>query len=107
MLSQIVHITDALIILENAYPGGLKNIILDVLVMVVKYLMVLPPHDISQLKPQLFIKVGATLLSADGVSCRFVPVYLGPSPEMFHGHTICQSKSTRIYIQPPSQLLTL
>ena len=79
---------DALSILGNAYPEGLHSIIVDVIDVVLKYVPVLPPHAIYQLKLQLFLKVGATFRSADGISHRVTPVHLGPSPELFHGHTL-------------------
>ena len=67
-------------VLENVYPGVLCNIIVDIFDVVLKYLPVLIPYDISQLKQKLFIKVGATFRSTDGVTIHVAPAYLGPSP---------------------------
>ena len=51
--------------MDNAYPEGLHNIIVDVFDVVLKYGNLLPPYTLSQLKPSLFLKVGAMFRSSD------------------------------------------
>ena len=73
-ISNIVLLTDALIILENAHPEVLHNIIVHIFNMVLKYGPVITPHALYKLKPQLIIKLGATIRSADGLPIRVTPV---------------------------------
>ena len=60
----------------------------------------LPPYANSQLKPQLFLKLGATFRSTYGVLVRVASVYLIPSPELFHGHTLSRPKGTQVHGKP-------
>ena len=83
-----MHLTDDLRVLENAYPKGLKDSIVDLLDMILKYGLVFFPHNLSQLETQLLLKVGATFRYADRVSCPVASVHIGPSLELFHGNTI-------------------
>ena len=83
-----MHLTDAFSLLDNVYPEDIQNIILDVLEMILKYLLVLPTHALSQIEPQLLLKVGATFCSSGGVSCPVSSVHLGPSPLLFHGNNL-------------------
>ena len=75
-----MYLMDALIILENAYSERLYNVIVGIIDMILEGWLVFPPHDISQLEPQLLLKVGEPLQSSDGVSQSFDIVHLGPSP---------------------------
>ena len=83
-----MHIKDVLRVMENAYPEGIHNIIVHIFDVVLKDRPVLPPYTLSQLKPQILIKVGATIHSTDGgVPVCVTYVYLRPSPELPHNHT--------------------
>ena len=46
-----MHLTDALIVRENAYPKGLQNIIVDIFDVVLKDRTVIPTHAIYHIKP--------------------------------------------------------
>ena len=91
--------------MDNSYPEGLQNTIVDIFDMVLKDGPVLPPHALSQLEPQLFLKIGAKLCSTNGVPVCAVPVYLIPSTELFHGNTISRLEGPRVPVQPPSLFL--
>ena len=60
-----MHIKDVLRVMENAYPEGIHNIIVHIFDVVLKDRPVLPPYTLSQLKPSLFLKVGAMFRSSD------------------------------------------
>ena len=48
---QIVHLTDALDVMEDDYPIGIHNVIVDIFNTVLKGVPMLPPHELPQLKP--------------------------------------------------------
>ena len=52
--------------------------------MVLKYGTIFPPHDIAQLKPQLFLEVIKPILPDDGIPIRVAPVHFRPRPELLH-----------------------
>ena len=63
---------------------------------------VLPPHALSQLEPQLFLKVGAIFFSTDRISVRVAHVYLIPSPELLHSQNLIRPEVPCAPSQPPS-----
>ena len=78
-ISNIVHLTDALIILENAHPEVLHNIIVHIFNMVLKYGPVIPLHHLAQLKPKLFLGFGVALRSRDCIDIILQTSCLGPN----------------------------
>ena len=54
-----MNIPDALIVLEYADPERFYNIIANIFDMVLEGAPMIPPHDLSQLKPYLILKVSA------------------------------------------------
>ena len=91
-----MHITDNLSALENSDNERLHNIIVDVFDVVLEGLPVFPPHDISQIEPQLLLKVGAPFQSADRVFVSADSIHLGPSLEIFHGNSFFQPETSLI-----------
>ena len=49
ILIKILHLKDMFRILDNAFPEGLHNIIVDIFNVVLKYVPVLPPHALFRL----------------------------------------------------------
>ena len=77
-----------------------------IIIIILKYGPVIPPHAPIQLESQLFFKVGATFISTDGVPIRIAPVYLIPGPEFFHGHTLSRPGGIYVPVQPHSCLFS-
>ena len=92
--------------METSYPEVFHNIIVDIFDVVLKDGPVLPPHALSQIKPQLYLGFGTALRSCDCISTRIHTAYLVPNPELIHGHICFLPESLLIPIQPPSCLLT-
>ena len=63
------------------------------------------PHDISQLEPQLLLKLGTTLRSSEQISHSVDSVHLGPIPELFHGHILRRYHITLVYSYTLLQIL--
>ena len=70
-----MHITDVLIIMENTYPKGFDNIIVNVFHMILKGLSVLP---INTLEPKPLLKVFVTTFLTDWITVVFQPVLIIP-----------------------------
>ena len=63
VLGQVMHIMDVLSVMEYYNPEMLHNIIANIFYMVLQGALMLPPHNLTQLEPQLFIKVAAPIWS--------------------------------------------
>ena len=58
-----MNLTDMLVILEYAGSEGFHNVIVNILYMVLKYSLMLLPHALPQIKPNLFIRVDTPFCS--------------------------------------------
>ena len=72
-----MHIVYALVVMDDSYPKGLHDIIVRVLYMVLEYVTMLPPHDLSQIKPQLLPKVNGAIFSCNRIAIRTNTICFG------------------------------
>ena len=87
---------DALSVLDNFYPKLIHNAIANILDMILEYWYIFTPYALSQLEAQIFIKIGTTWRSYDGLSHTVVSAHLGPGPELFNGYTFLRPETPLI-----------
>ena len=88
---------DALVLLFRANFKGFHNAIANVFHVMLEVVPVPAPHYISQIEPKILLGVIATLRSTDGVPISIGPVYLVPSPKIFHAHILSLSERPLVF----------
>ena len=54
-----MHLLNTLSVVENSDTKWLHNVITNIFEVVLKDALVLPPHNLSQIEPNIFLKVDA------------------------------------------------
>ena len=76
-----MHLLDVFRITENYDTEGLHNIIVNVFEVVLEYSTALPPHALSQLEPNILLRVDTLVQSQIGIPVVVKPIFLIPSSE--------------------------
>ena len=95
-LIKIMHIINALSVLDNSYPIWLCNSIFYVFGVFPIDITIFPLDAIFYIKPQLFIKVLSLVRPASGITFILTDVYISPCLELLHGIIILRPECTLI-----------
>ena len=107
VLGQVVHLTDAISVLENDDSEGFHNVVVNIFdVTLIDYMMPLP-HTLPQLKPNIFLKFNASVASQVHIPQAVDGIRFFPSPELRHGKIFFRSDFPLIPSYPLSQLFSL
>ena len=114
VLGQVLYLAYALIVMKYAEPERYQNIIANLLHMVLESAPMIPPNDISQLEPYLFLKVATPIRPQVKIYQDVNRFNLGPSKELFQGHILrCYQiiliprYNLRQLLEPPNNCLYL
>ena len=83
VICQVVHLLNEFSVTENSDTEWFHNIIVNLFLVVREYTVVLPPNSLSQLKPNILLKLDSLFQSWVGILVVVKPVTLIPSPEAF------------------------
>ena len=84
MFIYIMHVMDALGLLDNNYPIGFHNIIVYVFEEVLEDRTMFSPRYISQIRQQLLLNVISPIHPNYGITFRVSLVYFSPSPYLIY-----------------------
>ena len=92
-----MHLLDVFRITDSYDTEGLHNIIVNVFEVVLEYSTALPPHALSQLEPNILLKVDALFHSEVGIPVVSKSITLIPSLEVSVNISF---KSPRVHLSP-------
>ena len=86
LIFQVVHLTDALRVLEDADSEWFYNVIVNIFDVFLEDAPVIFPHALPQLKPNIFLKFNAYVPPQVNTPQYVVTIFLHPIPELIHGN---------------------
>ena len=92
LFGQVVNIVDTISELDNSDPGGFHNVIVNIFYVVLEGSLVPLPHVLTQLEPNISIKVNASITSQLHIPWAVISISLCLSPDFLHSNNLCWSQ---------------